>query len=365
MPFATEASNWAVCLSFTNEEIIMFKKLLLNAAGLVATLAIGTSLAFAAPYLSPSGPNSAQWLEDQDAEILLDKDGNLITIGLTTVIQVGDLFGGIFSIQATQNVNPATTNINLQGSVETFTAIFLIEAETVACKGFSPITGLACSTTAIDGATDTLNFGAATQTQWDSVFGLGGQLDVSSAFDVSDLDGLGANLATGTMSLLFNGRPFEDAILSDGPPNTLSFSDSATTFVDTGAVLQYEFGFTGAGGDAAANEFWTTIGTDAAFPALTGTNNPTNRLALNITQQWAGPELDPHNYLGNIAFDLNFTGDTTLQGKGDFAGGPVGPWTITTDTDLYIRPIPEPAIIALMSLGLLVLGFANRRRKTA
>lgn len=315
----------------------MFRKKTLWISFLCAFLLLWTSASFAAPFL----PGEVQLLEDEDAEVLLDSAGDEITVGLNTQIAVGNLFGGILKIQATQNVPSGDNDIDLQGTADTFTSIFLIEAESI-----------------IDGPTiDNIQFGAATQAQWNSVFGFGGLLDISSYFDVSDLDGLGTGLSTGTMSLFFDGVNFFDA-----DPSLPTYSASTLSFVDGGNLL-YEFGFTGAGGVALADEFFFTRGENALFPSQIGSTNPTNRISLNVTEYWGGPPLLPHNHLGtSVPFDSFFTGPTQLQGKGDFAGTATGQWGIITDTDLYINAVPEPSTLLLLGAGLLGLAGLGRKK---
>ncbi|NOQ16903.1 MAG: PEP-CTERM sorting domain-containing protein [Methyloprofundus sp.] len=309
------------------------------------------NIAYAAPYI----PGGVQLLEDQDAEILMDSTGAIIDIDGSTNIAAGNLFAGVFTIQLTKGILPLTPDVNLQGHTETFTAIFLISTTSVTSTGGSA--------GAIDGSNDTLLFDAATQAQWDAVYGAGGTIDISSAFDVSDINGSGSGVATGTMAMLFNGVFFDEADADGLVPATQTLTGSATSFVD-GGTLQYEFGIIDDGLTPVSDQFWSTIGTDAAFPALTGTNNPTNRFALNITERWAGPRLELINFLGTSGFDGHYTGDTHIQAKGDFAGvlGPDSPWGLGTDTDLYIY-VPEPTNLALIAIGLISAGLSRRFKK--
>lgn len=312
------------------------------AAGLMAM----AGASWAAPYLR----GGVQELEDQDAEVLIRPDGqggyNFVdTTNPAEWIQPGDLFAGVIKIQKTSNPDVPGSDVDLQGQNETFTAIFLIENRTCTSSGGS------CAV--IDGFNDTLTFGSVAPATWVSIFGAGGVIDISSAIDFTDLDGGGTGLTAGTAALLFNGIKFDDAFDDTG-----TLASSMASFV-AGGTLQHEFGFTGLG---AASEFWTTRGEDAAIPFLGLTNNPTNRFSLNVTAQWAGAALDPHNYLGSTG-DFNFSTMAQLQGKGDFQSlGANSPWPVGTDTNLYIKPLPEPGSIALMALGLLGLGFASRRR---
>lgn len=332
----------------------MLLKKLLRAVLLCSILVFSSTVAFGAPFLVG---DVVQFIDDQDYELLLRPDGSGSFITPTvdpnnpenTTIQVGDLFTGVIKFQLTELAPSGDPSIILAD--DTFTALFLIEATSVSSNG-GPADG------SINNSWDTLTFGAASTDTWKDVFGAGGYFDISSYIDVDDLDGSGTDVSVGTTTLFFDGVAFADADASI----TTSLPDSIASFVD-GANLLYEFGFTGAGGTAATNEFWETVGLDAEFPALVGTNNPTNRLALNVVEYWNGPELIPHNYLGSVG-DTNFTGETQLQGKGDFAAGPTGLWPLTTDTDIYIKPIPEPATVALFGLGLLCIS-AVSRKKTA
>lgn len=214
--------------------------------GLTASLLM-TSSVFAAPYL----PDRIQKLEDDDVESIFQWNSTNNTASAVTnpnrQIQNGDLFAGVFRIQKTFNVGPSGPEYNLQGSAETFTALFLIQATNVtSTNGNSGV---------IDGSTDTLTFGAASQTQWNTIFGAGGLVDISSVFSVSNINGSGSGLSTGTMALFFNGVEFDDTV------QTGSLGSSASSFIN-GGTLEYEFGFKGDAG-----EFWTTKGTDAAIPA--------------------------------------------------------------------------------------------------
>lgn len=308
-------------------------------------LVFGVGAAFGAPFLIGE---EVQLLEDQDAEVLLNPDGTLKAIDANTTIAVGDLFAGVFKIQLTENVPSGDNTTSLQDVSDTFTAIFLLETLSSTGDGVVDFE-----------TTDKLEFGPADLSSWTTIFGAGGVLDISSEWDLTDLDGLGTGLSSGTMALLFDGVAFDDASLTLG-----TFSDSTTSFV-ADARLLYEWGFTEAGGIAAANEFWFTRGVDAEFPFFVGTNSLTNRLSLNITQRWAGPELLPHNHLGTTSpFDLNFTLAAQVQGKGSFDGTGLGPWPLVTDTDVYIKaqPIPEPSTIMLFGFGLLGFAWISRKK---
>lgn len=318
------------------------KNNLVLAVGVALAVGFASGGAVAAPYLY----NTVQQLEDGDAETLLNADGTVKAITSSSFIQVGDLFGGVIKIQQTFPVPAGTPEINLQ-SGDTFTAFFLIDTKSIVSGG---------DATTADGTNDQIFFGAATQSQWSTVFGAGGAIDISSVLDVSNINGTGSGIASGTMALMFNGVTYSSAQFEAGG----TMSGSATSFI-SGGTLQYEFGFTGTDGVAAANQFWKTTGIDATIPSLAITNDLINRLALDVTRQWAGPDLAAHNYLLS-AGDANYTGATQFQGKGNFEQVLTGsPWALQTDSDLFISPVPEPSALALISLGLMGLGWVGRR----
>lgn len=347
----------------------MMKSKFLAAAGLVSALGLGlgANAAFALPYLSPTGnlltttplvtveDNYVQLLEDEFYEVLI-RDGSVLAITPDTVIQTGDLFAGVQRIQNTELAAPEGgpgpgEPINLQGDTATFTSIFLLEALTVTIG----TAGVA------DSAQDILTFGFAGVSAWETIYGSGGLLDISSAFNISDLDSSTAGnqqVSTGTLAMLFYGVKFSDST------STGTLSDSATSFVN-GGTLQYEFGFTGTDGAAQGPEFWKTQDTNAANPYYSATYKPDTTLALNITKQWEGPDLEKHYYRQSQG-DLNFTGPTHIQGVGEVSGTASGTsWGVRGDLDEYIRPIPEPTSITLLSLGLLGIGLGGRRMKKA
>jgi hypothetical protein len=272
-------------------------------------------------------------IEDQDYETLASGNGDF-------VVEVGELVGGVIKFQLVRNTVTSATN-DLQTSPDTFTAIFLIEVATSTGEG------------GLDGDTDTLTFIPAGQAAWDSVFGTGGSIDL----------GLGASpitIATGTMINVYEGISFSSADESTGG----GVGASAATFVSGGTSL-WEFGFTGAGGTAATGEFWSTRGEDADVASAVLTTDPVNRFSLNLTNNPSGIPLDVHNFLGTSG-DAFFTTAVQLQGKGGFQSAAGTDWPLSTDTNVYIVPVPEPAsLIAwtmLLSIGSVVCLFRRRTR---
>jgi hypothetical protein len=324
---------------------------LLAAASLAVTAGLGTNSASALPYLYPGTDapptNYVQLLEDQFFEVLI-RNGAVLTPDANTVIQAGDLFAGVQRIQATELAapegGPPPEPYNLQ-SGPTFTSIFLIEATSVTegTAGYG------------DGATDTLLFGKTSTAMWNTIYGAGGLLDISSVFDITDLSSAAGTQSVNpdTTILLFYGQPYGNATSLGTLPS------STSSYVGIGD-LQYEFGFTGD-----ANEFWQTKGADAAYPFYVASNNPPTKFAQNITQQWDGPDLEQHIYR-QLVGDSNFTGPSHYQGDGAPSALAAGTsWGIVGDLDTYMRPVPEPTSTALLSLGLLGLAWGKRRMNKA
>lgn len=145
----------------------------------------------------------------------------------------------------------------------------------------------------------------------------------------------------------------------DGDSNTPTFrpedwdDDFATALGDK----LWEFGFTGAGGAAQNGEFWT-----AEIDNTTPIIGVEFLAALNTTYTYAavgGIKLLPHDYLG-----VSATNEFTFQLNGEIDNpNLVGDGFYRTDTNIYIKPIPEPGSLALIGLGLIAVGTVARRRR--
>lgn len=272
-------------------------------------------------------------LEDQDYEVLLKNPNNG---GGATVVEVDDLFAGVIKIQALNDkTNPLAPSVNLQGSTETITALFLIKVASSTGNGI------------VDGSPTTIDFAPATQAEWTSVFGAGGTFDISASFTPT-------LSSTGTMIFAFQGVEFDDA--NENAATTTAAFDS---FVSGGELL-YEFGLTGG-----ADEFWKTFGTDADVTTTVTTTGAQNRFALDITKRHAGLPLREHDFLGtispnNLVPDGNFTGPTHIQLTGGFQSGSAA-FPIGTDSNLYLEAIPEPTTLAVWG-GLIAMATAGLAR---
>lgn len=316
----------------------MLTKRLLGAVFLLLTLLFSTHLALAGPYLMNG---MVQMLEDNDYEVWLSY--NDITnqwekqTDLTGTIEKGDLFAGVWEIQGTKNVPGNLNATDFGDNNETFTGLFLIEADVVTDK------------TVAEGNFDTITFKATSTQNWLDVFGTGKLIDISSEFDVNTLQKTGAG---GTLALLF------DNVTQLSADETLpSLSASASSYAS--GDLQYELGFTGASG---TDEFWRTEGIGIASPVFAPTYG-INWISMNITQQYEGPDLQQHNHAATLYPFAGFNNGAQVQGRGDFGNDPAGAWNIGTNTNFYILPTPEPSTLALFGLGLLGISAITRRKK--
>jgi hypothetical protein len=274
-------------------------------------------------------------LEDNNWEVLLEPEQTA-----DFILQEGELIAGVIKIQELNDVSPGTKDtIDLSAAPDTFTALFLLQ-----------VANVGTTTTSTGAIVSKIDFAPAAQSVWDATFGAGGPVDMGGAPTLS---------SPGTMAFVYDGIAYDDAYVTT--TDVADIGASALTFVSGGNLL-YEIGFTGNGGSAATDEFWSTIGPDAEFSLALQENNPTNRFALNITQQHNGLGLLPHNFLGA---DPNFTGPTQIQLKGGFQEvADTSVWPIGTDSNLYVVPIPEPGSFAIMSLLAGIFGLvAIRRRK--
>lgn len=266
------------------------------------------SLAVAAVLLTPS-MLSASILDTLTGGVvneLEDNDWETGVLASPPDVNAGDtLFGG-FSIQGLR-VPPFAAGITNypDGNGNTFAGIFLNKVLTESGGG---------------GAAASYTLGAGTAADWEAAFPT-----LFNATNTGLYDSLYGDPAAGTMIIVFEHSPLVPG--TNPTPSAVN--------------MLWELGFTGAGGSATGGEFWTAdTTTDLIIAGLHGSVE----LAVNTTKLGNAPAtfLQPHNFLG--AFDPSYTGLTDLQGKGtfDFTGTTVPGYPITSDTDFYILPVPEP-----------------------
>lgn len=255
-------------------------------------------------------------LEDDDFEMLVNSGGSVSSPGADTTLDVGDYLAGIFRIGSLR-VPTGGPQAALAGDTEaTITALFLTQVATKTISGPN----------LPDGTLDVvLTFTAAPLADWATVF------------DVP------ANIATasGTIAVLF-----ED-------PDNIDQTAGLGSFATADGPMAWELGHLGLPG-----EFWRAQSdTDDVTNAFaTGTTGPFSA-NLNVTKYGIGPQLAPQAVSGGFA-------DVLLR-NGSFGSPATGadpPFPVSSDVDLLMRPVPEPASIVAW-LGLLSFAALVRIRQ--
>ena len=145
----------------------------------------------------------------------------------------------------------------------------------------------------------------------------------------------------------------------------LDSSDWAADFGTALGTPLWEFGFTGTSGAPQNGEFFaTTVQLPGAGidPSTVGVSYSAG---LNVT--YSHPAVGtrillPHDYNGYDWFSLGYLWQLQLNGCIDNANM-FGDGFLKSDTNIYIKPTPEPGSIALLGLGLAAFGAAVYRRR--
>ena len=267
----------------------------LSAQGVLAVNPLATNL------LYNDGTTITQ-LEDNDWESLVD-DGD-------GVVEVGEILYGMFEITDVRDVSPGTQGVQPR-QAEMFTGVFVTEvAQVLPPQKY------------IGGATYVMKPAAAAA--WTSV-------------------GLAAPVSANSMAVIYS-DPDGPQLMVD--PATGSVATSLATA--TNGTKLWEFGFAGGGNDP--SEFW--IG-DADSPSIVNLQDLMYKASLNVTEAEpvvSGIILGDHNFKNWLApAQLQFTGGMESKSAGDFQ--------IRTDSDFYVRVVPEPATVAYLLFGAVALGF--------
>ncbi len=287
--------------------------------------AVQTNLSHAGFFASLLTDGQVNMLEDFDREIFLDSDGaGGYTLGDT--INVGGYLMGVWQIETVQSL-PGNVTSTLPTGGKTMTIAFITEVLTKVDSGVAGPNRFQYT------------LGAASDQVWTDM-GLVRNDDGTLITLYEDSNGGIANgAADGTLAPVL-------AALDSGQDGNLVF----------------EFGFTGAGGLAAGNEYWdASSATDSTLGSGLQSTPVNYFAALNVTVDHDPTvELEEHDFLGAN------TGPTQVQ----IFGGIETPATLTnalpvnTDTDIYINPniVPEPTSFAIFGImGLAGLGVRRRR----
>jgi hypothetical protein len=269
--------------------------------------------------LSMLFPGTVNVLEDNDWESIIMGDGD-------DELEEGEILVGMLYVQEVWDALGAGSNT---ATNETFTAVFALKVLDLDTSGQFPI----------------YTFGAIDKDDWDTLVD-----------DTNQNLGLTDPINEGTVGQVFSdtSNPFIDETASD------SMADSIMTAIE--GTLLWEIGFR----DNDGSEFWTALTNSTSISSLFILQT---RISINVLEYVdASVELKDHDYLWDGVTDsinpLGIHVFSEIQGYGGLSSVDNGNFDLSTDTDFYIVPTPEPASLALFGLGLAAAcGFVVRRRR--
>ncbi len=278
-------------------------------------------------------------LEDDNFEVFFKT-----ALGDVNTVEVGDRFLGTIRIQqflAPPNSFPPTYVPGVNDP--TITAIFALEAaaiENVAIGGPLP-------------NRTNVYFKPLGTTDWDTAFGITG-------FNPDNANTIAQFYDDVSASDLSIANPLQSALGSFKGLNKV-----------------FEAGFKGSavgfnGGLTDAGEFFVATGALGTDEIGVDLGSILNILNLNVIQSYGSVTLEPHNFLATdgvaqpraLGAGVSFNVAADLQGAGTIAStNNSGAFPINTDTDLYIRPVPEPSSLAIFAFGAIGAGVSSLRRR--
>lgn len=280
-------------------------------------------------------------LEDSDYEGLTDNNSN------GNVVDVGDYLWGMWEVSKVQNMTTLTNRTPGATGSDFFTAVFAMEVLKV--NGVD---------TDFDSNDDHWVFGLGA-ISWD------GSTPATDPFKtITGHD----RLTTNTFAIMFSD--------SDGIPTP------SNGFSEVGGTKLWEWGFTTTppyddtkddlGLSTPLSRFWIAETDDQDFDTVT---NLHYQASLDITHTFAAASsltLLTHNHGGTLGWvsdaglltfpSTGAEGPIHLRGEEDQPASPGSP--LLTNTDIYLKPIPEPSTwVALVGLALMGLVWRWRRSK--